>query len=70
MNRSADYGHLLAVGESRMADWPSRPASANRCRWRAAGVAAFTADLGGQGPGHPARNAEPLRPQPVRAGSR
>jgi hypothetical protein len=69
MNRSTGSRHLLAVGESRMADWPSRPASANRCRWRAAEVPAFTADLRRQGrPGNrqrPARQPAPARDMPA-----
>ena len=49
---------------------PSRPASANRYRWRAAEIAAFTADLRRQGrPGNPAERGA-ARSQPGRAGSR
>ena len=71
MNRNIGNGHGPAAGESRMGRLASRPGSANRYRWRAAGVAAFTADLRRQGrSGHPARNAEPARPQPGGAGSR
>ena len=65
MNRSIGNGHRPAAGESRMGRLPSRPASANRYRWRAAEVAAFTADLRRQGrSGNPARSAEPARSQP------
>jgi len=65
MNRNIGNGHRPTVGESRMGRLPSRPASANHYRWRAAEVAAFTADLRRQGrPGNPARSAEPARPQP------
>ena len=53
MNRSADNVHLLAVGESRMADWPSRPASANRCRWRAAEESRPARLAVSSGPGEP-----------------
>ena len=71
MNRSVGNGHRPAFGESRMGRRPSRPASANRYRWRAAEVAAFTADLRRQGrSGNPARSAEPARPRPGGAGSR
>ena len=71
MNRSTGSGHGQAAGESRPGRLASRPGSANRYRWRAAGVAPFTADLRRQSqPGDPARNAEPARPQPVGAGSR
>jgi hypothetical protein len=71
MNRSIGSGHGPAAAERRPDQLASRPRSADRCRWRAAGVAAFTADLRRQSrSGHPARNAEPARPQPVRAGSR
>jgi hypothetical protein len=65
MNRNIGNGHRPTVGESCMRQLPSRPASANRCRWWAAEVAAFTADLRRQGrSGNPARGAEPARPQP------
>jgi hypothetical protein len=71
MNRNVGNGNGPTAGESRMGRLPSHPGSANRYRWRAAEVAAFTADLRGQGrPGSPARSAEPARPQPGRAGSR
>jgi hypothetical protein len=65
MNCNIGHGHRPTVGESRMGRLPSRPASANRYRWRAAEVAAFTADLRRQGrSGNPARSAEPARSQP------
>ncbi len=65
MNRNIGNGHRPAIGESRMGRPPSRPASANRYRWWAAEVAAFTADLRRQGQsGNPARSAEPARSQP------
>jgi hypothetical protein len=71
MNRSTGNGHRQAAGQRRTGRLASRPGSANRHRWRTAGVAAFTADLRRQGrPGHPARNAEPAPSQPVGAGSR
>ena len=71
MNRSIGNGHLPAAGESRMGRLPSRPASANRYRWWAAEVAAFTADLRGQSRfGNPGRSAEPARSQPGGAGLR
>ena len=65
MNRNIGHGHRPAVGESPMGRLPSRPASANRYRWRAAEVAAFNADLRRQGQsGNPTRSAEPARSQP------
>ncbi len=68
MNRNIGNGHWPAVGENRMGRLPSCPASANRYRWRAAEVAAFTADLRRQGrSGNPARSAEPAPSQPGRA---
>ena len=71
MNRSTANGHGPAAGQRRTDRLASRPGSANRYRWRAAGVAAVTADLRRQGrSGDPARNAEPARPQPGGAGSR
>jgi len=71
MNLDIGNGHRPAIGNSCMGRLPFRPGSANRYRWRVAGVAAFTADLRGQGrPGNPARSAEPARPQPGGAGSR
>jgi hypothetical protein len=71
MNRSVGNGHPSAAGESRMGRLPFRPGSANRYRWRAAEVGAFTADLRGQGrSGNPARSAESARPRPGGAGSR
>jgi len=71
MNRNIGDGHGPAAGQRRTGRLPFRAGSANRYRWRAAGVAAFTTDLLGQGrPGHPARNANPARPQPIGAGSR
>jgi hypothetical protein len=71
MNRNIGNGHRPTAGESRMGRLPSRPASANRYRWRAAEVAAFTADLRGQGrSGNPGRSAEPARPHPGGAGLR
>jgi hypothetical protein len=71
MNRNIGNGHRPTVGESRMGRLPSRPVSANRYRWRAAEVAAFTADLRRQGrSGNPGISAEPARPQPGGAGLR
>jgi hypothetical protein len=71
MNRNVGNGHRPTVGESRMGRLPSSPASANRYRWRAAEVAAFTADLRRRGrSGNPGRSAEPARPQPGGAGLR
>jgi hypothetical protein len=71
MNRNIGNGHRPTVGESRMGRLPSRPVSANRYRWRAAEVAAFTADLRRQGrSGNLARSAEPARSQPGGAGLR
>ncbi len=65
MNRSIGNGHRPAARQSRMGRLLSRPASANRHRWRATEVAAFTADPRRQGrPGNPARHAEPARSQP------
>ena len=65
MNRSVGNGHLPAAGESRRGRQLSRPASANRYRWWAAEVAAFTADLRRQGrSGNPVRSAERARSQP------
>jgi hypothetical protein len=65
MNRNIGNGHRPAAGRRHMSWLPSRPASANRYRWRAAEVAAFTADLGRQvRSGNPARSAEPARSQP------
>ncbi len=65
MNRNIGNGHRPAAGQSRMGRLPSCLASANRYRWRAAEVAAFTADLGRQvRSGNPARSAEPARSQP------
>jgi hypothetical protein len=70
MNPDIGNGHRPAIGNSRMGRLPFGPGSANRYRWRAAGVAAFTADLRGQGRfGDPARSAESARSQAVRAGS-
>jgi hypothetical protein len=71
MNRSIGNGHGPAAGQRRMGRLASHSGSANRYRWRAAGVATFTANLRRQGrSAHPARNAEPARPQPGRTGSR
>ena len=71
MNRPIGSGHGPTAGQRRLGRLASRAGSAHRYRWRAAGVAAFTADLRGQGrPGHPARDAEHARPQPVGPGSR
>jgi len=71
MNRSTGDGHGPAAGESRTGRMAFRPGSADRCRWRAAGVAVFTADLRCQGrSGHPARSAEPARSRDGGAGSR
>jgi hypothetical protein len=71
MNRNIGNRHRPAVGESHMGRLPSRPASANRYRWWAAEVAAFTADLRRQGrSGNPARSAESARSQPGGAGLR
>lgn len=71
MNRNVGNGPRPAAGQSRMGRLPSRPASANRYRWRAAEAAVFTADLRRQGrPGNPVRSAEPARSQPGRAGWR
>jgi hypothetical protein len=71
MNRSTGSGHRPAAGQRRTGRLASRPGSANRYRWRAAGVAAFTADPRRHGrSGHPARNAEPAPAQPSGAASR
>jgi hypothetical protein len=71
VNRNIGNGHRPTAGERRMGRLPSRPPSANRYRWRAAEVAAFTADLRRQGrSGNPARSAEPARPHPGGAGLR
>ena len=71
MNRNIGNGHWPTVGESRMGRLPSRPASANRYRWRAAEVTSFTADLRRQGRSStPAWSAEPARLQPGGAGLR
>jgi hypothetical protein len=71
MNRTIGNGHRPAAGESHMGRLPSCPASANRYRWRAAEVAAFTGDLRRQGrSSNPARSAEPARSQPGGAGLR
>jgi hypothetical protein len=71
MNRSVGNWHRPVAGESRMDRPPPRPASANRYQWRAAEVAAFTADPRRHGRyGNPARSAEPARlaiPLPGRA---
>ena len=65
MNRGIGHGPRPAAGESRRGRLLSCPASANRYRWRAAEVAAFTADLRRQGrSGNLARSAEPARSQP------
>jgi hypothetical protein len=69
MNRNIGNGHRPAAGESRRGRLPSRPASANRYRWWAAEVAAFTADLRRQArPGNrqrPARQAAPAQDMPA-----
>ena len=71
MNRNSGNGHRPAAGESRLGRLPSRPASANRYRWRAAGTTAFTADLRRRGrSGNPARSAELARSHTGGAGSR
>ena len=65
MNRGIGHGPRPAAGPSRRSRLLSYPASANRYRWRAAEVAAFTADLRWQDrSGNPARGAEPARSQP------
>jgi hypothetical protein len=65
MNRGIGHGPQPAAGESRRGRLLSCPASANRYRWWAAEVAAFTADLRRQGrSGNLARSAERARSQP------
>jgi hypothetical protein len=65
MNRGIGNGPRPTARESRRGRLLSCPVSANRYRWRAAEVAAVTADLRGQGQsGNPARSAEPARSQP------
>ena len=64
MNPDIGNGHRLAIGNSRMGRLPVRPGSANRYRWRAADVAAFTADLRRQA--QPSNRQRPAR-QPAPA---
>jgi len=69
MNRNIGNGHRPTAGESRRGRQLFRPASANRYRWWAAEVAAFTADLRRQTrPGNrqrPARQASPAQDLPA-----
>jgi hypothetical protein len=65
MNCGIGHRPRPTAGESCRSRLVSCPASANRYRWRAAEVAAFTADLRWQGrSGSPARSAELARSQP------
>lgn len=71
MNRNIGNGQRPAAGQSPMGRLPSCPASANRYRWWAAEVTAFTAGLRRQGrSGNPARSVEPARSQSGVAGLR
>ncbi len=64
MNRSTGSGPGPAAGQRRTGRLASRPGSANRYRWRAARVAAFTADLRRQA--QPSNRQRPAR-QPAPA---
>ena len=58
MNRPIGSGDRQAAGQRRMGGLASRPGSADRYRWRAAEVAAFTAD-----PRHPALSRATVTPR-------